>query len=239
MILRYVKQKADWCVSSLPFPVCGLMDACTANNLSMHEHACPKDGGAQLERDLARVHTHPPTQPSPPKPHTYTQPPPPNQPTRWTDHAHYNRERIKRGATVDKTVCKKNLGRLTRLWLKAEQARCCLFLSLWVVVYGGRVVVVSWLAVHQASDSHFPIPSYETHVITGAAAQLPQGRALRLARGGRRHLHPHGPSLCNTRADARLSNPSRFEERHPSTRPLFLSFTHPLPPTHPRMHACK
>lgn len=39
----------------------------------------------------------------------------------WTNVAHYNRERIKRGATVDKTVCKKNLGRLTRLWLKAEQ----------------------------------------------------------------------------------------------------------------------
>lgn len=35
--------------------------------------------------------------------------------------AHYNRERIRRGATVDKTVCKKNLGRLTRLNLKAEQ----------------------------------------------------------------------------------------------------------------------
>ena len=32
--------------------------------------------------------------------------------------AHYNRERIRRGATVDKTVCKKNLGRLTRLYLK-------------------------------------------------------------------------------------------------------------------------
>jgi pre-mRNA-processing factor 8 len=28
--------------------------------------------------------------------------------------AHYNRERIRRGATVDKTVCRKNLGRLTR-----------------------------------------------------------------------------------------------------------------------------
>ena len=27
----------------------------------------------------------------------------------WTNMAHYNRERIKRGATVDKTVCKKNL----------------------------------------------------------------------------------------------------------------------------------
>ncbi|KAG6421487.1 hypothetical protein SASPL_118040 [Salvia splendens] len=32
-------------------------------------------------------------------------------------------ERIRRGATVDKTVCRKNLGRLTRLWLKAEQER--------------------------------------------------------------------------------------------------------------------
>eukprot|EP00605_Chrysophyceae_sp_TOSAG23-4_P000128 GSChrysophyteH1.ASY1.ANO1.147.1 assembled CDS len=41
----------------------------------------------------------------------------------WTNMAHYNRERIKRGATVDKTLCKKNLGRLTRLWLKSEQER--------------------------------------------------------------------------------------------------------------------
>lgn len=38
----------------------------------------------------------------------------------WTNVAHYNRERIRRGATVDKTVCRKNLGRLTRLWLKVE-----------------------------------------------------------------------------------------------------------------------
>lgn len=41
----------------------------------------------------------------------------------WTNTAHYNRERIRRGATVDKTVCKKNLGRLTRLYLKEEQER--------------------------------------------------------------------------------------------------------------------
>ena len=41
----------------------------------------------------------------------------------WTSTAHYNRERIRRGAAVDKTVCKKNLGRLTRLYLKAEQER--------------------------------------------------------------------------------------------------------------------
>ncbi|KAF5739081.1 hypothetical protein HS088_TW12G00279 [Tripterygium wilfordii] len=39
----------------------------------------------------------------------------------WTNVAHYNCERIRRGATVDKTVCRENLGRLTRLWLKAEQ----------------------------------------------------------------------------------------------------------------------
>ena len=38
----------------------------------------------------------------------------------WTNVAHYNRERIRRGATVDKTVCKKNLGRLTRLYLKGK-----------------------------------------------------------------------------------------------------------------------
>jgi hypothetical protein len=41
----------------------------------------------------------------------------------WTNVAHYNRERIRRGATIDKTVVKKNLGRLTRLALKSEQER--------------------------------------------------------------------------------------------------------------------
>lgn len=41
----------------------------------------------------------------------------------WTNVTYYNRERIRRGATVDKTVCKKNLGRLTRLYLKAEEER--------------------------------------------------------------------------------------------------------------------
>jgi pre-mRNA-processing factor 8 len=40
----------------------------------------------------------------------------------WTNVAHYNRERIRRGATVDKTVCRKNLGRLTRLYLKVRRA---------------------------------------------------------------------------------------------------------------------
>lgn len=49
----------------------------------------------------------------------------------WTNVAHYNRERIRRGATVDKTVCRKNLGRLTRLWLKAEQV-CTFYLNVFI-----------------------------------------------------------------------------------------------------------
>jgi hypothetical protein len=38
--------------------------------------------------------------------------------------AHYNRERIRRGATVDKTVCRKNLGRLTRWAAAGGRCRC-------------------------------------------------------------------------------------------------------------------
>lgn len=41
----------------------------------------------------------------------------------WTSTAHYNRERIKRGVSIEKTVARKNLGRLTRLWIKNEQER--------------------------------------------------------------------------------------------------------------------
>ncbi|CEP62605.1 U4/U6-U5 snRNP complex subunit PRP8 LALA0_S05e09362g [Lachancea lanzarotensis] len=41
----------------------------------------------------------------------------------WVSAAHYNRDRIKRGAHVEKTVVRKNLGRLTRLWMKYEQER--------------------------------------------------------------------------------------------------------------------
>lgn len=57
----------------------------------------------------------------------------------WTNTAHYNRERIRRGATVDKTVCKKNLGRLTRLYLKAEQERQHNYLKVGLARLGVRV----------------------------------------------------------------------------------------------------
>lgn len=41
----------------------------------------------------------------------------------WVSGAHSNRERIKKGAHIEKTVLKKNLGRMTRLWIKHEQER--------------------------------------------------------------------------------------------------------------------
>ncbi|KAK6915079.1 Pentatricopeptide repeat [Dillenia turbinata] len=39
----------------------------------------------------------------------------------WTNVALYGREHIRRGSTIDGTVCRKNLRRLTCFWLKAEQ----------------------------------------------------------------------------------------------------------------------
>lgn len=68
----------------------------------------------------------------------------------WTNVAHYNRERIRRGATVDKTVCRKNLGRLTRLYLKAEQERQHNYLKVNIASFSLIVgCVFIWLIVLQ------------------------------------------------------------------------------------------
>jgi pre-mRNA-processing factor 8 len=77
----------------------------------------------------------------------------------WTNVSHYNRERIKRGATVDKTVCKKNLGRLTRLWLKAEQERQHNFLKDGPYVTAEEAVAIYTTVVHWLESRKFaPIP---------------------------------------------------------------------------------
>jgi len=77
----------------------------------------------------------------------------------WTNVAHYNRERIKRGATVDKTVCKKNLGRLTRLWLKAEQERQHNYLKDGPYVSAEQAVAIYTTTVHWLESRKFsPIP---------------------------------------------------------------------------------
>lgn len=77
----------------------------------------------------------------------------------WTNVAHYNRERIRRGATVDKTVVRKNLGRLTRLWLKNEQERQHNYLKDGPYVSPEEAVAIWTTAVHWLESRKFaPIP---------------------------------------------------------------------------------
>jgi len=69
--------------------------------------------------------------------------------------AHYNRERIRRGATVDKAVVKKNLGRLTRLYLKAEHA----YLKDGPYISAEEAVAIYTATVHWLESRKFaPIP---------------------------------------------------------------------------------
>lgn len=79
----------------------------------------------------------------------------------WTNAAYYNRERIRRGATVDKTVCKKNLGRLTRLFLKAEQERQHNYFNDGPYVSSEEAVAISTTASHWLESRkfvHIPFP---------------------------------------------------------------------------------
>lgn len=77
----------------------------------------------------------------------------------WTNVAHYNRERIRRGATVDKTVVKKNTGRLTRLWLKAEQERQHNYLKDGPYLSAEEAVAIYTTTVHWLESRKFsPIP---------------------------------------------------------------------------------
>lgn len=77
----------------------------------------------------------------------------------WSSVAHYNRERIRRGATVDKTVSKKNLGRLTRLYLKAEQERQNSYLKDGPYISSEEAVAIYSATVHWLESRKFaPIP---------------------------------------------------------------------------------
>eukprot|EP01105_Mastigella_eilhardi_P006318 TRINITY_DN17931_c0_g1_i1.p1 TRINITY_DN17931_c0_g1~~TRINITY_DN17931_c0_g1_i1.p1 ORF type:complete len:2353 (+),score=674.91 TRINITY_DN17931_c0_g1_i1:30-7061(+) len=77
----------------------------------------------------------------------------------WTNVAHFNRERIRRGATVDKTVCKKNLGRLTRLALKSEQERQHNYLKDGPYLSPEEAVAIYTTTVHWLESRKFsPIP---------------------------------------------------------------------------------
>ncbi|KAI9476840.1 NUC071 domain-containing protein [Coemansia mojavensis] len=77
----------------------------------------------------------------------------------WTSVAHYNRERIRRGATVDKAIARRNCGRLTRLWLKAEQERQRNYLKDGPYVSAEEGVAIYTTAVHWLESRQFrPIP---------------------------------------------------------------------------------
>lgn len=77
----------------------------------------------------------------------------------WISLAHTNRERIKRGDTVDKAVAKKNLGRLTRLWIKAEQERQQNWEKDGPYVTAEEAVAIHSMMVHWLESRKFsPIP---------------------------------------------------------------------------------
>ncbi|GAB5369857.1 hypothetical protein AAMO2058_001442600 [Amorphochlora amoebiformis] len=105
----------------------------------------------------------------------------------WTNVAHYNRERIRRGATVDKTVCKKNLGRLTRLWLKNEQERQHNYLKDGPYVSSEEAVAiyttcVRWLESRKFSPIPFPPLSYkhDTKLLILALERLKEAYSVKV-----------------------------------------------------------
>ena len=100
----------------------------------------------------------------------------------WTQVAHYNRERIRRGATVDKTVCKKNLGRLTRLWLKSEQERQYSYLKDGPYMTAEEATAIYTTTVHWLESRKFaPIPfpplsyKHDTKLLILALERLKEG----------------------------------------------------------------
>ena len=104
----------------------------------------------------------------------------------WVSVAHYNRERIRRGATVDKTVAKKNLGRLTRLWIKAEQERQHNYMKDGPYVSSEEGVAiytttVHWLESRKFSPIPFPAVSYkhDTKILILALERLREAYSVK------------------------------------------------------------
>ncbi|EPQ31507.1 uncharacterized protein PFL1_00840 [Pseudozyma flocculosa PF-1] len=97
----------------------------------------------------------------------------------WTSVTHDNRERIRRGATVDKTVSRKNLGRLTRLYLKAEQERQNSYLKDGPYITSEAAVAIYTSTVHWLESRRFqliPFPSlnfkHDTKILVLALEKL-------------------------------------------------------------------
>ena len=103
-----------------------------------------------------------------------------------TNNIYFNRERIRRGATVDKTVCKKNLGRITRLYLKAEQERQQNYLKdgPYITAEEGIAVyklIVNWLEQRKFNQLPFPPINYkhDTKLFTLALERLKETYSIK------------------------------------------------------------
>lgn len=77
----------------------------------------------------------------------------------WTQGAHTTRERIRKGLTLDKTVCKKNIGRLTRLFLKNDSERQRHYLEQGPFILPEEAVTIHTLLIGFLENRNFvPIP---------------------------------------------------------------------------------
>jgi pre-mRNA-processing factor 8 len=104
----------------------------------------------------------------------------------WTNAAHYTRERIRTGLTLDKTVCKKNVGRLTRLYFKNEQERQRNYLNEGPYIMPDEVVAIHRLVVSWLEHRKFkPIPmppvnfKHDTKLFTLALEQLKEAYSVK------------------------------------------------------------
>ncbi|KIM74584.1 hypothetical protein PILCRDRAFT_14351 [Piloderma croceum F 1598] len=104
----------------------------------------------------------------------------------WCSVAHYNRERIRRSATVDKAVVKKNLGQLTRLYLKAEQERQHGYLKDGPYISAEEAVTIYTATVHWLESQKFaPIPflplsyKHDTELLVLALEKLKEAYSVK------------------------------------------------------------
>ena len=104
----------------------------------------------------------------------------------WTSTAHDRRERLRRGATVDKTVGKKNLRRLTRLFPKAEEERQHNYLKDGPYITAEEAVDIYTTVVHCLASRRFsPIPfppladKHETKLLILALERLKEASSVK------------------------------------------------------------
>lgn len=105
----------------------------------------------------------------------------------WMNSTYYNRERVRRGATVDKNVFQKNTGRMTRLALRAEHERQAAFLKDGPYLTNDEAVamysaMVAWLQGRRFVPIPFPSITYrhDTKLLVLALERLKEAFVSRV-----------------------------------------------------------